>query len=355
MGYVLREEWHHHYAEGRGFRPLGTAEKDLLAEHAAADGTSGQALDLCCGTGEQAAYLRQLGYRVDSVDFAESALARARAEHPDTDGMRWLCLDIEHDDLAPLSDDGYDLITLRLAYPFLHDRTRTLHALSQRLRPDGALVVTTPLAANTPSDRRDIALDEDEIGLLAEGWETVDRFDADGLALLVLRGPAHGFGAVEKEGKPSAHAVVGACVVVTDPSGRVLLGRSISGMWELPGGRVERGESFQAAAVRELTEETGLRCHVDGAALVAILHDERGALRRLSAVVRATAWSGEPTVTEPDHFTRWEWHDLNGLSALGRIFAPSAQALEAVWPGVLPGLPPVHSYPIDGQQLAVPG
>jgi len=146
-----------------------------------------------------------------------------------------VCLDIEHDDPAELSDDGYDLITLRLVFPFLHNRTRVLDTLAARLRPHGALVVITPVVATTPEERRHIALDEEEISLLAEGWSQVERLDAKGLAVLVLRHPARDFTAVEK-GRPEPQSVVGVCAVVTDGSGCVLLGRSTRGMWELPGG-----------------------------------------------------------------------------------------------------------------------
>ncbi|MDR3083343.1 MAG: NUDIX domain-containing protein [Streptomyces sp.] len=51
------------------------------------------------------------------------------------------------------------------------------------------------------------------------------------------------------------------CTDIQSPSpasGRVLLGRSTRGMWELPGGRIETGEVAQVSAVRELAEETGL-------------------------------------------------------------------------------------------------
>ena len=43
--------------------------------------------------------------------------------------------------------------------------------------------------------------------------------------------------------------------------GAVLLARNDRGEWELPGGRVERGEEPAAAAVREVAEETGLLVH----------------------------------------------------------------------------------------------
>ncbi|GES33339.1 methyltransferase, FxLD system [Streptomyces angustmyceticus] len=348
-----RADWSRHYDDDRGFRPLRDAERDLLTRHAPApDG--GRALELGCGTGELAVFLAGLGYTVDAVDFAEGALTRARKERANAVRVRWLCLDFERDDPAELSDDGYDLITLRLVFPFLHDRSRVLHSLAARLHVGGALVVITPVVATTPEERRHIALDEEEISLLAEGWSQVERFDAEGLAFLVLRGPARDFAAVEK-GRPEPQSVVGVCAVVTDGSGRVLLGRSTRGMWELPGGRVEAGESFPAAAVRELAEETGLTAGIGDAHLLAVLHDDRADVRRLSAVVRMSAWGGTPALPEPHRFRRWEWHDLHALSGLGALFTPTAHALEAVWPGVLPGLPPVHSYPHADAPPAVGG
>ncbi|GAA0273002.1 hypothetical protein GCM10010302_08250 [Streptomyces polychromogenes] len=190
MGYTVREQWHRHYADGHGFRPLGDAERALLAEHAPvpAPEHGGRALDVGCGTGELAVHLASLGYAVDAVDYADSALERARAR--DTEGgVRWLRLDVERDDPAALHPAGYDLITLRLAYAFLRDRDRVLRSLGERLRAGGALVVITPTADRTPAERRDIALDEDEIARLRAGWARSTRREAEGLAVLVLRHP----------------------------------------------------------------------------------------------------------------------------------------------------------------------
>ncbi|MET9778823.1 methyltransferase, FxLD system [Streptomyces sp. NPDC006367] len=352
MGYT-RADWSNHYAVGKGFRQLGDKEKALLAEHVPAP-AGGRALDAGCGTGELAVFLASAGYTVDACDFADSALARAREEYTGVEGVRWLHLDIERDDPAPLDEEGYDLVVMRLMYPFVQDRGRIVHGLGERLRDGGALVVITPVAETTPEERRGIALDEDEIAVLAAGWETVERLDADGLAVLVLRGPCHtGTRAVEKR-PTTAHALTGALAVVTDDAGRVLLGRSRDGMLELPGGKTRGPEDFASAAVRELAEETGLVADPGDAHVVTMLVDDSHGIPRLTAVVRITTWTGTLTTAEADKFDRWEFFDLHTLTCVGSIFVPAALAIDSVWPGVIPDLPPVVSYPLAADRPPVP-
>lgn len=62
----------------------------------------------------------------------------------------------------------------------------------------------------------------------------------------------------------------GAHSLVIDEQGRILVVRTtyLGPEWMLPGGRVERGETPHAAAVRETLEETGVRVRLDRLVLV---------------------------------------------------------------------------------------
>ncbi|WOX26107.1 nucleotide triphosphate diphosphatase NUDT15 [Streptomyces solicathayae] len=145
---------------------------------------------------------------------------------------------------------------------------------------------------------------------------------------------------------PAAQASLGAGVIVTDPEGRVLLGLHPTGVWELPGGKVDPGESIERAAARELAEETTLEADPDDVEVVAILLDtpNGAALTRMTAVTVVGAHRGTPAVAEPDKMRRWEWFAPDALPA--PLFVPSSQALK-IW---RPELPlengPFHRYAV---------
>ncbi|MFJ3900039.1 NUDIX hydrolase [Streptomyces sp. NPDC090025] len=79
--------------------------------------------------------------------------------------------------------------------------------------------------------------------------------------------------------------VVAASAVVVDGEGRILLQRRAdSGLWALPGGGMERGDSLPGAAVREVAEETGLQVEITG--LVGTYTDPRHVIAYSDGEVR---------------------------------------------------------------------
>jgi 8-oxo-dGTP pyrophosphatase MutT (NUDIX family) len=79
--------------------------------------------------------------------------------------------------------------------------------------------------------------------------------------------------------------VVAASAVVTDERGRILLQRRRdNGLWALPGGGMDLGDSLPGAAVREVREETGLDVEVTG--LVGTYTDPRHIIAYADGEVR---------------------------------------------------------------------
>ena len=121
--------------------------------------------------------------------------------------------------------------------------------------------------------------------------------------------------------------VVAAALI--DEAGRVLVqqrpvGKSMAGLWEFPGGKVEPGETPEAALVRELHEELGIE--VDACDLIAgpFASEPLSGRHLIMLVYICRSWRGTPEAREAAAIA-WhhpaELHDLPMPPADGPLVA----------------------------------
>lgn len=78
----------------------------------------------------------------------------------------------------------------------------------------------------------------------------------------------------DPDAPPANSLVPGGSAIVTNDEGEILLQRrSDSGLWALPGGTMDIGETLAGAVVREVREETGFK--VEPVRIVGIYSDPR--------------------------------------------------------------------------------
>ncbi|HSR81089.1 MAG TPA: (deoxy)nucleoside triphosphate pyrophosphohydrolase [Hyphomicrobiaceae bacterium] len=96
--------------------------------------------------------------------------------------------------------------------------------------------------------------------------------------------------------------LVAACALI-DADGRVLLakrppGRPLEGLWEFPGGKVEAGETPEAALVRELDEELGITVAEKCLAPLTFASHSYEAFHLLMPLYACRKWEGEVTARQ---------------------------------------------------------
>ena len=102
------------------------------------------------------------------------------------------------------------------------------------------------------------------------------------------------------EGLPT---VLVSAVALIDRDGRVLLaqrpaGKRMAGLWEFPGGKIETGETPEAALIRELGEELGINTAESCLAPLSFASHAYDDFHLLMMLFVCRRWHGQPRPVE---------------------------------------------------------
>ena len=105
--------------------------------------------------------------------------------------------------------------------------------------------------------------------------------------------------------------VLVAAVALIDADGRVLLaqrpeGKHLAGLWEFPGGKVQPGETPEAALIRELEEELGIDVEASCLAPFTFASHAYPEFHLLMPLYVCRKWSGIAIAREGQHLA-WVW------------------------------------------------
>lgn len=97
-------------------------------------------------------------------------------------------------------------------------------------------------------------------------------------------------------------------VALLDADGRVLIaqrpeGKGMAGLWEFPGGKLEAGESPEAALIRELREELGISVKADCLAPLTFASYAYEDMHLLMPLFVCRRWEGVPQALEHQAIT----------------------------------------------------
>ena len=97
--------------------------------------------------------------------------------------------------------------------------------------------------------------------------------------------------------------VLVSAVALIDRDGRVLLaqrpaGKAMAGLWEFPGGKVETGETPEAALIRELYEELGIETWNSCLAPLTFASHSYADFHLLMPLFACRKWEGTPRARE---------------------------------------------------------
>ncbi len=111
---------------------------------------------------------------------------------------------------------------------------------------------------------------------------------------------------------------VGVGVIIQNDKNEILIGKRIgshAAYYSIPGGHLELGESFEAAAIKEVLEETGL--HIQNPKVICVTNNlktyKKENIHFVSVDLFTNEFHGTLAVMEKDKCESWAWYSLDNI------------------------------------------
>lgn len=134
--------------------------------------STGSALDLGCGTGEQAIWLAEQGFNVEAVDYSTAALeiARQAAATRSNLNIQFIEHDLENIAEYQFQKPVYDLIVCKKVLAFLENQDQFLKVISEKLA--GVMILEVFLVHD---EAQFIVSDEAKLNAQLKKYFTIDK------------------------------------------------------------------------------------------------------------------------------------------------------------------------------------
>lgn len=128
---------------------------------------------------------------------------------------------------------------------------------------------------------------------------------------------------------------LGTQIIIKNDKGEILLSKRSKefgfGEWELPGGHIEFGETFERCVIRECNEELGIEVKVSK--LVSVAPNMKQGNHYIVFVFLAESFIGTPKNMEPEVHSEMSWFPENKLPK--NLFVASKNALDNYFSGII--------------------
>ncbi len=182
-----QNKWNTYYSQSKDFGLITSQSISKILEYTDPV-LEKSCLDIGCGTGQLTRELYHRGYSCVGIDLSKEAIKIAESlTVVPKEKLSYKLHDFESEEIPSLFKANYSLITCKLVYAFIKNKTIFLSKVKKILNSGGIFVIITPITS-PPEDRRPIEVSlSDTLEELSEFFEIIDHYPGVGVTYIICK------------------------------------------------------------------------------------------------------------------------------------------------------------------------